>query len=274
MANSFPADTSKYKLIVSDFDGTLAGKDHITTPKVTEAVKKWVASGKHFSIATGRQFLMIQDECKKLGLTDPVIVRGGAEVIDPAMGSILHSEYISLELVPKIREIVDKSNIFNYSIDVDDSIYTNFEFRYKHVFPKIKFKDLSEFTLRDIAKFHLKPKDDTDPKNEEVVKQIELTFPEIHVVATHNSFGKGWDITSVRATKLYGIVKLMEILDITKEEIVGAGDSYNDFPLLEAAGLKVAMGNGIDEIKAIADIEVTSNVDDGMAELIDKLLQS
>lgn len=273
MANSFPTDTSKYKLIVSDFDGTLAGAEHIATPKVVAAVKRWIASGRHFSIATGRQFLMIVDECEKLGLKDPVIVRAGAEVVDPVTGEILHSEYISQELVPKVREIIDKSDLFDYSLDIDDCIYTNFEFRYKDIFPKIQFKDLSEFVLKDVAKFHIKPKDDETPMLEDVVKEIELQFPELHIVATHNSFGKGWDITSVKATKLYGIVKLLEILDIQREEVVGVGDSYNDFPLLEAAGLKVAMGNAKEEIKAIADVVVSSNVDDGMNELIDRLLQ-
>lgn len=273
MANSFPADLSKYKLIVSDYDGTLAGAEHVTTPKVAEAVKRWIASGKHFSIATGRQFLMIADDCEKLGLTDPVIVRGGAEVIDPASGKVLHSEYISQELVARVREIVDKSDLFDYSLDVGDSIYTNFEFKYKHVFPKIKFRDFSEFKPQEIAKFHLKPKDDNNEGLENVIKEIQIELPELHVVSTHNHFGKGWDITSVRATKLYGITKVMEYLNLQRENIVGVGDSYNDFPLLEAAGFKVAMGNGIEEIRAIADVIVSSNADDGMAELIDKLLK-
>lgn len=273
MANSFPADTSKYKLIVSDYDGTLAGVEHIVTPKVAEAVKKWIDSGRHFVIATGRQYLMVDDDCHKLELKDPVIVRGGAEIIDPKTGNILDKEYISKDIIEKIQDIVDSSNLFNYSMDVDDAIYTNFEFRYKDVFPKIKFKDFSEFNLKDIAKFHLKPKDDEEPGLDDVITEIKTQFPELHVVATHNHFGKGWDVTSVRATKLYAVVKVMEMLDLQRENIVGVGDSYNDFPLLEAAELKVAMGNGIDEIKAIADVVISSNSDDGMAELINKLLK-
>ncbi len=38
---------NKYKLIVSDFDGTLAGRDEVISEKVTDAIKKWEESGRH-----------------------------------------------------------------------------------------------------------------------------------------------------------------------------------------------------------------------------------
>jgi len=275
MANSFPTDTAKYKLIVSDFDGTLAGPDHIVTPKVAQAVKRWVDSGRHFTIATGRQFLMIEDECNKMGLVDPVVVRGGAEVTDPITGKDLHIEPISKKDVAYILDRFQKEDLFLYTIEVDDIIYTNFDFEIAHLFPKITYKGLSEFSSETVLKFHVKPKDQSDERADEIIKEIGLNLPEVHIIATHNKvFGKGWDVTSVRATKLYGIVKLMDHLNVSREEIVGVGDSYNDFPLLEAAGLKVAMGNANDELKAIADVMVSSHKDDGIAELITKLLQS
>jgi hydroxymethylpyrimidine pyrophosphatase-like HAD family hydrolase len=66
----------------------------------------------------------------------------------------------------------------------------------------------------------------------------------------------------------------MELLNVKREEIVGVGDSYNDFPLLEAAGLKIAMENGHSEIKEIADFVVPSHENDGVAYLIDRLLEN
>ena len=99
MADNFPKDASSFKLLISDFDGTLAAEEHIVTPKVVEAVRKWIDSGRYFSIATGRQFLMLEDECRKMGLITPVVVRGGAEVVDPTNGQILHSEFIKKDEV-------------------------------------------------------------------------------------------------------------------------------------------------------------------------------
>jgi hypothetical protein len=272
MPNGFPKDTSKFKLIVSDFDGTLAGANHIVSKKVEDAVEKWTSAGKFFSIATGRQYLMIEDECKKMGLKDPVVVRAGAEVVDPKSGEVLNSEFIEKEDVGKILEFVEKSNTFLISIEIDNYIYSNFKLEIE--FPKIKFLSLPEFKIRRIHKIHLRPKNDLHVEQEDLIKGFIQNIPSIHAIATHNNtFGRGWDITSTKATKLHGIVKLMEILSIERKDIVGVGDSYNDFPLLEAAGFKVAMGNANDELKEIADVIIPSNEEDGVAYLIDNLLK-
>lgn len=271
MHNNFPIDTSHFKLIVSDFDGTLAGAEHVVTPKVEKAVRRWIDSGRFFTIATGRQFLMLEDECKKIGLTTPVIVRGGSEVVNPSNGEILHAEYIKKNEVSKILKTLNQSDSFLYSIEIDDLIYTNFTLEIP--FPKITFKKLSDFELTSVPKIHLRPKDDRHTEQEEFVKKITRGLSDVHAIATHNSkFGRGWDITSVKATKLHGIVKVLEYLKLERENVVGVGDSYNDFPLLEAANLKVAMGNANTELKEIADVIIPSHGEDGVAYLIERLL--
>lgn len=273
MKGKFPKDISKLKLIVSDFDGTLAGAEHIVTPKVSEAVKRWISKGKHFSIATGRQYLMIDDECKKMGLQDPVVVRGGAEVVDPMTDKILHAEYINVEDVSVILSMVKDSRIFYYNVEHDDKMYTNFELAIP--FPKIQYFTPDEFELQSVPKVHIKPIREDGKQAEEFVNNMVLKLPGVHAIATHgNKFGKGWDITSVRATKLHGIVEVLKILGLERENVAGVGDSYNDFPLLEAAHLKVAMGNAHSELKEIADVIVPRNDEDGVAYLIEKLLLS
>jgi len=271
MQNRFPTDVSKFKLIVSDFDGTLAGGEHIVTNDVSNAVRKWISKGKHFSIATGRQYLMIDSECKKMGISDPVVVRGGAEVVDPITDKVLHSEFIDIADVEKIIHELQESGLFFYNIEIDDIMYSNFKLAID--FPKIQFKRLSDFHLRSVPKMHIKPIQVNNPQAEVFVDNLMFKLPRVHAIATHNNkFGKGWDITSTKATKLHGIVKVMELLNIERKEIVGVGDSYNDFPLLEAAHLKVAMGNAHQELKEIADVIVPSHEEDGVAYLIDQLL--
>lgn len=51
--------------------------------------------------------------------------------------------------------------------------------------------------------------------------------------------------------------------------MIGVGDGYNDYPMLEACGLKVAMGNAVDELKVIADIVAPSIEQDGLAKVIE-----
>lgn len=270
MADNFPKDTSNFKLLIADFDGTLAGADHIVTSRVEKAVTRWIESGRHFSIATGRQYLMIERECLRLKLTTPVIVRGGAEVVDPVNGRVLHSELMTKEDVKKILAILLENKI-TFLIEKDDILYANFRFELD--FPKVFYKKISEFEVSDTPKIVLKSNEKDAERVQKLMDGIENGFPKINIIRNHNNFGYGWDITSVKATKLHGIVKVMEYVAVKHSDVVGVGDSYNDFPLLEAAGLKVAMGNAHKEVREIADIVVPPHNEDGVAYLINKLLK-
>ena len=61
-------------------------------------------------------------------------------------------------------------------------------------------------------------------------------------------------------------------LGIAKEEIACIGDSANDLPMFEAAGLKIAMGNAVQELKKKADIVAYSNHIDGAAKVIEQYI--
>jgi hydroxymethylpyrimidine pyrophosphatase-like HAD family hydrolase len=80
------------------------------------------------------------------------------------------------------------------------------------------------------------------------------------------------DITHARATKQLGVFELAKILDIETHEIIGVGDGHNDFPMLMACGLKVAMGNAVDDLKAIADYIAPTVDNDGVADVIEKFV--
>ena len=62
---------------------------------------------------------------------------------------------------------------------------------------------------------------------------------------------------------------LSEIWGISPDDCVAIGDELNDAPMIKAAGLGVAMKNGREELKAVADV-VTDRTNDegGVAETI------
>ena len=62
-------------------------------------------------------------------------------------------------------------------------------------------------------------------------------------------------------------------MDIPKERIIAFGDENNDLEMIEYAGVGVAMGNGIDELKSIADEVTLSNNEDGIAKVLRERLQ-
>ena len=79
-------------------------------------------------------------------------------------------------------------------------------------------------------------------------------------------------VTHAEATKQHGIFEVGKLLKIDTHEIIGVGDGYNDFPLLMACGLKVAMGNAVPDLKEIADYIAPSVDDDGVADVIEKFI--
>lgn len=80
------------------------------------------------------------------------------------------------------------------------------------------------------------------------------------------------EFSSLDATKGNAVRFLAELWGIKKEEIMACGDQDNDIEMLLAAGTKVAMGNGSEALKAVADY-VTDTVDnDGVPEAVEKFI--
>ena len=68
------------------------------------------------------------------------------------------------------------------------------------------------------------------------------------------------------------INKLLEYINLYKENAICFGDSVNDLDMFKSCGISVAMGNAIDRVKAAADKIAPSNEEDGVAKIIETLL--
>ena len=63
---------------------------------------------------------------------------------------------------------------------------------------------------------------------------------------------------------------LCKLWDIKQEEVLTIGDQNNDIELLKAGGIKVAMGNATDELKACADYITDTVTNDGFVKAVEK----
>ncbi|WCJ29479.1 Endoribonuclease YBEY chloroplastic [Euphorbia peplus] len=69
-------------------------------------------------------------------------------------------------------------------------------------------------------------------------------------------------------SKGHGVKMLLDHLGVTAEEIMAIGDGENDIEMLELASLGIALSNGSEKTKAVADIVGLSNDEDGVADAI------
>jgi len=74
-------------------------------------------------------------------------------------------------------------------------------------------------------------------------------------------------------TKAEGMLYVADLLGIPAENCIAVGDSTNDEEMIMAAGVGVAMGNATDELKKIADIITETNANDGVAVILEQLLE-
>lgn len=81
------------------------------------------------------------------------------------------------------------------------------------------------------------------------------------------------DIANIDSNKGNAVKKLLEILNIKKEETIAIGDDINDLSMFEQVGYKVAVDNAIDIVKENADEITLSNDEEGVAVFLDKILE-
>jgi HAD superfamily hydrolase (TIGR01484 family) len=247
----------KYKAIFLDLDGTTVPNEVDALPSVT--VSQAIFKAKkliHICIATGRPLHIARNIIKHLQISDPCILSGGVQIYNPLKDAIEFEVGLNLESIPKIVHIAKRYNlkigIFNGHADKS------------YAPPNLIDKILSIY-LPVISP--------------EIINDVEHEMKGISNIEIHKmpSWEKGYmclEMTDIKATKLNGINQVMKLLNLKKSEIIGVGDSYNDFPLLMASGMKVAMGNAIQELKDIADYVAPSIDDDGVADVIEKFILS
>ncbi len=244
----------QYKALVVDFDRTLiTSKDALPREKVKKAIE--IAKNvKHIqvSIATARPFNKISKVTRELGLSGYSIVSGGAQLVDVSTGQYYYEYPLSAELAITIaKEILAIDSSIRLWIQ-DNGIDYPFDAIYKPRKPFIVVANA------------------LDPARALVIRDKLKQYSEIFCTRVPSFISGKVDINVSHkyATKKHGIETIAKILDISKKEIVGAGDGYNDFPLLQASGLRVAMGNAVPELKAIADFVAPTVEEDGIATVI------
>jgi phosphoglycolate phosphatase len=78
-------------------------------------------------------------------------------------------------------------------------------------------------------------------------------------------------IKSTRINKGIGLQKLAGLMGLSARDFVAIGDSANDVEMFKASGFGIAVGNGDEEIKRIADYVTKASFGDGAVEALEFL---
>lgn len=225
-------------------------------------------------MVSGRAYREIHPLLLTLGLMhQPVITLNGSVVIQSGTDEIIFDEPIPAAVTHSaICDLKDKNQSLVVAIGLDtyaDVIdpYVELYQSYTNRFPAI-VPDLREFTkgkqagkicvcgteknLRKITEY-------MEDKYQGVIKGTFSmpTFVEFHP-ATVN--------------KGVALKRLAHHYDFNRNEVIAFGDGENDIPMLEYAGLGVAMDNAMPGLKAVADRITASNNEEGIALVLEEIL--
>ncbi|HJC48707.1 MAG TPA: Cof-type HAD-IIB family hydrolase [Candidatus Lachnoclostridium pullistercoris] len=97
---------------------------------------------------------------------------------------------------------------------------------------------------------------------EEGAMDMEKHFPELKFLMFAGRMGA--DVVEREASKAQGLLRLCQYYGLSAQDAVAFGDSMNDFEILQTAGLGIAMGNAMDELKQVADYVTAPVGEDGI----------
>lgn len=244
----------QYKALISDVDGTLVtGREGMPSAYLKETIGK--AQDQIFvGIATARPYAMVQRVIDDLALTSPCILGNGVQIYDPVTHQVLVERTLPPESLAGIYAAVKNLGVESVVQEKANRLLLK---------PAYQSTD---------ALYVFVP-----PFSEDMASDFEAAIATIPNLTLHKMIA--WDsgrndylISHQLATKQHAVLEVAKILEIDPSEIIGVGDGYNDFHLLSACGLKVAMGNAVDDLKAMADYIAPSVEDDGVADVINKFI--
>lgn len=275
----------KDMIIVSDLDGTLLStiantpRREISKANLT-AIRKFRELGGTFTIATGRTAVHAIDIAKEAGITGAIVCGNGSEIFHVGDQKTLWCKYFEdgslaeiLELIRKFPEIgVIISDIDNnfYALNETPATIKRQEYHINQGHPGYTKITPEEFPSNarggwiEISKSLINP------------FLVWLGSDANHQYIRFALSGDAWfDLLPLGVSKGLPFEKLVtEVYGKKLENSIAIGDYDNDIEMLKRANLPVAVENATDSVKAVAKMVVKSNKDDGVADLINYLIEN
>lgn len=265
----------KHKIVFLDIDGTLTDSSKNITPKTLESLMRIQKDGVKLAIASGRPSKGVIPYAEALELekySGYILPFNGCQIINYGSKEVVYKNALSMEVVKKAYELSKKYNVemITYKGDsilseTDDNKYLLIEATINKM-DIIKVDDLLDNIEETPVKCLLLGDGDYLEKIEPLIK--EQLGENANVFRSEPFF---LEVVPQGIDKAAAIAELISGIGIAREETVAFGDGYNDVSMIKYAGLGVAMENGCESIKEVADIITKDNNHDGIAEVINNI---
>lgn len=262
---------SKIKLVCFDVDGTLVGRDLRISERVVSAIRAMRNRGIEGCLVTGRMYQATIGFARELRLTGPMVCYQGAAIVDPVEDRVLRD----LPLVNStVREIIDYAQRERMHLQLyrNDSYYCEERNRFSELYARLSgvepviVPSLREAFAQSPATKAVIVRDPADAEAS-IGAVREALGARAYVTRSYPEF---IEMINPEVNKGDALRYVARHLGIDASEVAAIGDSWNDAPLLDAAGLAIAMGSAPPELRDVADHMVADVEHDGVAEAIER----
>jgi Cof subfamily protein (haloacid dehalogenase superfamily) len=263
------------KLLFLDIDGTIAGDSNEVTTEVKEAIREVQNRGIKVGLATGRMYCSAKRFHQAIGADLPIISYNGAWIQNPHDNQMVShrplDSDIAQELLTYLRtktssEKVEVHVYFNDQLYVDAVTKKTDSYIERSGIQVNVVDDLSSLLTQSPTKLlALSPNSNliaellADLNQRYHGKNLYLTQSNpIYLEATSANVHKG-DAIKYLTEKVFGL---------SSAQVMAIGDNFNDYTMLQYAGLSVAMGDAPVEVSAIATYTTGNVEENGVATIL------
>lgn len=277
---------SNIKVIIMDVDGTLTNSKKVITEKTKDALIKAQENGALLILSSGRPISGLMDFARELKMDKNhglLVSYNGSKVIDCQTNEVLFNETMTvkqgqavLEHMKKfdVKPMIDKgdymfvNDVFNCYIQYQDEPFNIIQYEARGG----KFKLCEKHDLAAFADYPLN-KILTAGDPEYLKKHYkEMMEPFKDTLSCMFTAPFYFEFTAQGIDKAKALDTVLIPMGYKKEEMIAFGDGHNDISMVKYAGIGVAMGNAVDDLKEIADFITLSNEEDGIAYALSKYI--
>ncbi|PSB01920.1 Cof-type HAD-IIB family hydrolase [Merismopedia glauca] len=286
-------DSLDIRLLVLDIDGTICGASNQVNETVKQAIRQAQAKGIQVAIATGRMYRSAKRFHAEIGSTLPILAYQGAWIQDP-ITQVIHRHLpvpapVAKELVdyftqPHLQPLVSVHLYISDRLYIQEVRSDTLAYQVRSNIKPILVPDLRQVLQTD-------PKEDVQPtkvlaiaQDPQLINQLlqeiplhrddsgVLRFPpsKVHLTRSIPTYLEATHPLSHKGNAVLFLAE--ELLGLQPHNVMAVGDNFNDWEMIEYAGLGVAMGNAPDEVQAIAQWVAPRIEADGVAVAIENFL--
>lgn len=273
--------SKEINLIALDLDGTVLTDSNTLSDKVKRSLERAIQSGIEVVAASGRPYGSMPKNVLGIEGLNYSITSNGAAVHDNS-GKRIHSTLVSENDVISLLKITEGHDLifeaYVKGLTYTDSRYTSNPLKYGCSEAYVDYVKASHGHIDNMREFiynHRKELDSieiicTNAKKRAHIRQLaEDSTSGFYITSSSENFIEFMDKS---ATKGNAVDWLCNYLDVKTENTCACGNADNDADMIEQSGFGAAVENASKLCLDCADIIVPSNNNDGVARLIEIIL--